>query len=104
VLLAVIGLRLPVSDSRVDRAASRLDELTPVWQFHEAHTVRIAAPPARVFDAIKQVRADEILLFRALTWIRRAGRPVPAGVLNAGSAIIRRMWLRAIARRAMEMT
>jgi hypothetical protein len=38
-----------------------------------------------VYEAIKQVRADEILLFRTLTWIRRGGRPVPPSILNAGS-------------------
>ena len=30
------------------------------------------------------MRADEISLFRALTWIRRGGRPIPEGILNAG--------------------
>jgi len=84
-LLAVVAFYWPASESRVARVESRLDEFTPVWQFHEAHTVRIAAPPSRVFDAIKQVRADEILLYRTLTWIRRGGRSVPTGVLNPGS-------------------
>ena len=62
-----------------------LDEFAPVWQFHEVHTRRIAAPPERVFDAIRRVRADEILFFRTLTWIRRGGRPAPPGILNAAS-------------------
>jgi hypothetical protein len=30
------------------------------------------------------VRADEIALFRALTWVRRGGRTLPPGILNAG--------------------
>jgi hypothetical protein len=63
---------------------ARLDEFAPGWQFRERHSISIAAPPARVFEAIRQVRADEIRLFRALTWIRRAGRPLPPGILNAG--------------------
>ncbi len=84
VALAGIGLFLPVRDSRVIRAETRLDEFAPVWQFHEVHTIRIAAPPSRVFDAIERVRADEIFLFRTLTWFRRGGRQLPPGILNAG--------------------
>jgi hypothetical protein len=57
----------------------------PVWQFRERHTIRVAAPPSRVFDAIRRVRADEIRLFRMLTWIRRGGRAIPPGILNPGS-------------------
>ncbi len=66
------------------RAESRLDEFAPAWQFHEVHAIRIAAPPARVFEAVRRVRADEIALFRALTWIRRGGRPLPSSILDAG--------------------
>jgi hypothetical protein len=63
---------------------TRLDEFMPVWQFRERHAIRIAAPPARVFAAIKDVRANEILFFKTLTWIRRGGRRTPASILNAG--------------------
>ena len=45
----------------------------------------VEAPPARVYQAIKQVRADEIALFRTLTWIRRGGRELPEGILNPGN-------------------
>jgi hypothetical protein len=83
--VAVGGLLLPAFESRVARATIRLDEFSPAWQFHEVHTIKIAAPPDRVFEAIKQVRADEILLFRTLTWIRRGGRAAPPSILNAGS-------------------
>jgi hypothetical protein len=82
--VAAVGLLLPVFESRTTRATTRLDEFAPAWQFHEVHTLRVAAPPDRVFDAIKQVRADEILLFRTLTWIRRGGRAAPPSILNAG--------------------
>jgi hypothetical protein len=85
VSVGVAGLALPAFESRTAGPVTRLDEFAPAWQFHEVHTIRIAAPPPRVFDAIKQVRADEIFLFRALTWIRRGGRPAPPGVLNAGA-------------------
>lgn len=84
VALAAIGFLLPVPESRVRRAESQLDRFMPVWQFNELHTIDIAAPPERVFAAIRAVRADEILLFRTLTWIRRGGRDLPEGVLNAG--------------------
>lgn len=57
----------------------------PVWQFREFHSIRVAAPPQRVHQAIENVRADEISLFGALTWIRRGGRPLPEGILNAGN-------------------
>jgi hypothetical protein len=85
VSVAAAGLALPAFESRTAARVTRLDEFAPAWQFHEVHTIRIAAPPERVFAAIKQVRADEIFLFRALTWIRRGGRQLPPGILNAGS-------------------
>jgi hypothetical protein len=85
--VAVIGIAfiLPAPESRIGRVETRLDEFAPVWQFNERHTIRIAAPPARVFDAIKRVRADEISMFNTLTWIRRGGRRLPEGILNAGA-------------------
>jgi hypothetical protein len=79
------GFILPAGELRVARVETRLDEFVPSWQFREFHSLRIDAPPARVYDAIKRVRADEILLFRTLTWIRRGGRSAPESILNAGS-------------------
>jgi hypothetical protein len=83
--VSTAGLLLPAFDARPVHASTRLDEFAPLWQFHEVHTIRIAAPPARVFEAIRQVRADEIAFFQTLTWIRRGGRPMPPGILNAAS-------------------
>lgn len=83
-LLAVIGLVLPAPESRIETTAMRLDEFVPAWQFREVHTRRVAAPPARVFEALTRVTADEISLFNALTWIRRGGRAAPVSILNAG--------------------
>jgi hypothetical protein len=82
--LVVIGMLLPAPESRVSPPRTRLDEFSPAWQFRERHSRVVHAPPARVFDAIKRIRADEILFFRTLTWIRRGGRRVPESVLNAG--------------------
>lgn len=65
-------------------AAARLDEFVPVWQFGEFHSRRVDAPPALVYEAMMRVRADEIFLFRTLTWIRRGGRRLPESILDAG--------------------
>lgn len=62
----------------------RLDEFVPEWQFNEVHTRRIAGSPEVVFDAVRGIRADEIFLFRMLTWIRRFGRKLPESIINAG--------------------
>ena len=85
-VVAGVGLRLPVRESRIHSPATRFDTFIPVWQFHEHHRLRVEASPARVFHAIKQVRADEIALFNTLTWIRRGGRQAPASILNAGDS------------------
>jgi hypothetical protein len=63
-----------------------LDEFVPVWQFRERHTRRIGASPARVYEAIKNIRANEILFFKTLTWIRRGGRRTSESILNAGDS------------------
>jgi hypothetical protein len=84
IIVTAVGLLFPTYESRVSPVATRLDEFTPVWQFREIHTIRIAASPARVFEAIRRVRADEIPLFHTLTWIRRGGRDAPPSILNAG--------------------
>jgi hypothetical protein len=83
-LLSVLAAYLlPAPEQRIDRPTTRLDEFVPAWQFDEHHDTRVAAPPARVFDAIKSVRADDIAFFQTLTWIRRFGRSGPEGILNA---------------------
>jgi len=84
VLLAAVGLFLPASESRISRVDTRLDEFAPAWQFREFHSIRINAPPARVFEAINRVRAGELPLYHTLTWIRRGGQPAPPGLLNPG--------------------
>jgi hypothetical protein len=86
IALVAIGALLPAPTSRVNPARTRLDEFAPTWQFREHHSLAVAAPPARVFEAIRSVRADEIRLFRTLTWIRRGGRRLPESILNAGDS------------------
>ena len=87
VALVVVAMLLPARESRSSKPTSQLDRLMPVWQFSEHHATRVAASPEQVFEAIKSVRADEILFFRALTWIRRGGRRLPPGILNAGDSM-----------------
>ena len=83
VLLVATGFLLPAPEQSIDAPVTRLDEFMPRWQFHEVHSLAIDAPPDRVFEAVRGVRADEIRLFRTLTWIRRFGRPLPESILNA---------------------
>jgi hypothetical protein len=80
VLLVVAGWALPAPETRVASPSSRLDEFMPAWQFSESHTARVKAPPERVFRAIREVTANEIMFFRALTWIRRLWRPGPGKI------------------------
>jgi hypothetical protein len=47
-----------------------LDDILPEFQFGEFHEVRVRAPAAQVFRAIRPVTAREIRFFRLLTWIR----------------------------------
>ncbi len=82
--IAVAGLSLPMRESRIRGVTTRMDEFMPAWQFNEFHTIEVDAPPARAFEAMNAVTADEIFLFRALTWIRRGGRELPESILNAG--------------------
>lgn len=85
IALVAIAATLPAPESRASAPHTRLNEFSPAWQFREFHFIRIAASPEQVFEAIGQVQADEISMFRLLTWIRRGGQPLPEGVLNAGS-------------------
>ena len=81
--LTAAGMSLPAPELRVAAVQNQLDQFIPVYQFYEFHSIRVAAPKERVYRAIKEVRVDEIRLFRTLTWIRRMGRPGPESVLNA---------------------
>jgi hypothetical protein len=83
VLLGVVGMILPAHETRIAPLRSRLDEFAPAYQFHESHATHVEATPAQTFRAIRAITADEILLFRALTSIRRFGRAGPESILNA---------------------
>jgi hypothetical protein len=82
-LVVVIAcLALPAGEASPRTLRTRLDEFIPAWQFREYHTLRIDAPPERVYEAIRSVRASEIFLFNTLTLVPRASGP---SVLAANS-------------------
>ena len=81
-VVVVIGASLPAKEIRVAAPRTQLDQFVPAWQFNEFHSVRIAAPKEKVYTALKQVTADEILFFHTLVWLRRMGRPEPESILN----------------------
>ncbi len=83
-LTAIAGLAWPAPPQWAS-GRTLLDAAMPTWQFRERHALAVAAPPDRVYRALRQVRADEIAFFRALTWLRRGGRPLPPGILNPGT-------------------
>jgi hypothetical protein len=82
-LVAVfIGGSLPAKEIHVTKARTQLDQFVAAWQFAEFHSLRVAAPKEKVYEAIQQVTAEEILFFHTLIWIRRFGRAGPESVLN----------------------
>jgi hypothetical protein len=81
-VVVVIGTSLPSKEIRVAAPRTQLDQFLPAYQFNEFHSVRIAAPKDKVYNALKQVTAEEILFFRTLVWLRRLGRPGPENILN----------------------
>ncbi|HET8891859.1 MAG TPA: hypothetical protein VFQ41_23375 [Candidatus Angelobacter sp.] len=81
-VIVVIGASLPSKETHVAAPRSQLDQFVPAYQFNEFHSVRIAAPKEKIYTALRQVTADEILLFHTLVWLRRLGRPGPQSILN----------------------
>ncbi len=82
-VVAVLGGFLPARETRIAVIRTHLDEFAPVYQFNEVHWIGVGAHRNRVYRAIKEVTADEILFFRTLTWVRRFGRRGPESILNA---------------------
>ncbi len=87
VAAVVIGMLLPVQAHSAATIETQLDEWIPLWQFSEYHELRVHATPERAWRAIHEVTADEILLFRTLTWLRHPrwpwSTPEPEHLLNA---------------------
>jgi len=82
VVVFLIGAKLPAKAQRIETPFTHLDEFVPTYQFDEFHTIRIKAPRERVYAAVGNVTADEITLFRTLTWIRRLGQAGRESILN----------------------
>jgi hypothetical protein len=74
VTLVLVALVWPAAEDRVATNVSRLDQRMPRWQFVERHEIRIAAPPERIYGAIRNVTAREIRFFQILTSVRCMGR------------------------------
>jgi hypothetical protein len=73
---AAVALLLPPPSARASaRGPARIDEVLPEFQFEEFHERFIHASPEAIDVAIRSVSAQEIRLFRLLTWIRNPGRP-----------------------------
>jgi hypothetical protein len=82
VLLSIGTLVVGISVKRVASPASLLDQVLPEFQFSETHQLEIAAPTPAVYRALREVTADEIALYRTLTWIRCLGRCPGDNILN----------------------
>ena len=82
-IAAAFAITRITPEVRAASAGHAIDEFAPRFHFREQHDIIIAAPPDRVFAAIKSVSADQIALFNVLTAIRRLGRPGPESILNA---------------------
>ena len=67
---AVAGLLIPAALERVTDVRTDLDRAAPAFQFRERHRTHVNAAPDAVYRAMRAVTADDILLFRTLTWIR----------------------------------
>jgi hypothetical protein len=75
VVLVAVGMLLPAQVQSAESLESLLDEWMPAWQFSEFHSLRVRATPEQSWRAIQEVTADEIWLFRTLTWIRNPHWP-----------------------------
>ena len=72
--MAIAGLLIPAPLEHVAEARTDLDRAVPVWQFQVRHRTHVNASPDTVYRAMRATTADDILLFRTLTWIRSPRR------------------------------
>lgn len=91
--LMLAGMSLPAGLERAAARESLLDTWMPEWQFDEFHALRVRATPEQAYRAIREVTADEIWLFRTLTWIRNPhwpGKSREGNIMNpsAGKPIL----------------
>jgi hypothetical protein len=74
VATTLTGLLVPAALELVTDARTDLDRAAPAFQFREYHSTHVNAAPEVVYRAMRAVTADDILLFRTLTWIRSPRR------------------------------
>jgi hypothetical protein len=86
IAFVLIAICWPASEQHIDRVVTGLDKAVPRWQFDERHEIRIAAPPERIYSAIRLVTAGEIRFFQILTNIRCLGRCREESILHAPDA------------------
>ena len=88
--LAALWFWPPAPAHRSTRAPSRIDEILPEFQFEEFHERLVRASPEAVDAAIRSVPAEEILFFRAFTFLRNPARAFghqPPNILNPPSKV-----------------
>ena len=88
--VAIGTLFVGTSFERITASASLIDQVFPEFQFSETHQTEISAAPPIVYRALREVTADEIELYRTLTWLRCLGRCPGDNILNppAGTPIV----------------
>jgi len=73
--VAAVLLVPPPAARRGAHGATGLDVFVPESQFSEFHERIVRATPDRIQAAIRSLPAEEIRLFKLLTWIRNPSRP-----------------------------
>jgi hypothetical protein len=76
---AILGALWPAPKVEVAGRRKALDELLWEYHFHEIHSLRIHASPQRVFQAIREVRPEEIRYLVTLMAIRSLPQRLLAG-------------------------
>jgi hypothetical protein len=69
-ITAIVGLLIPATLEQAAGIGTDLDRAMPAFQFQERHRTHVSATPDAVYRAMRATTADDILLFRTLTWIR----------------------------------
>ena len=80
--VALATLFVGTSLKRIPAPASLIDQVLPEFQFSETHQIEINASAPVVYQALRNVTADEIALYRTLTWLRCLGRCPGDNILN----------------------
>ncbi len=73
-LLSLVAVLWPTQLKTWSGTKTRIDDILPSYHFNEVHTTEIAASPARVFQAIKEVTPREIVLLRELMIVQSSGQ------------------------------